>query len=270
MPEAGRSVDALKIASLSSAPGGAVIGLQAITLDLWGTILYPKDVEEKIERRRAMLLEAMLEAGHAVDADALRDAYRAAHRVIEQNIAQELKDLGPPGRWALLTEQLGLPPDAVPYTRIAPAYEDLTLEFLPPLMPGVADAIQRLRRDYRLALICNTGYTGGSVLRQVLKQHGLHDFFDLLVFSNEFGWLKPDPRIFHHTLGQVGAHPAASAHVGDLEELDVDGAINAGMLAIRYLPDGPMPTRADVVFHHWDDFEIRLEARLAENGSSDL
>lgn len=243
--------------------------LKAITLDLWGTILYPKDAEQKIERRRVMILEALLEGGLQVEVPALREAYRAAHKVIEENIGKEFKDLGPAGRWAILTQQLGLPPEVVPFSRVEAAYEDLTLEFIPPLMPGVASAIDRLHGTYRLALICNTGYTGGKVLREVLKQHGLSDYFVTLVFSNEFGWLKPDPRIFHHTLEQLGATPAEAAHVGDLEELDVDGARAAGMLAVRYLPEGPVPSQADVIFHHWDEFETRLDHFLA-NGRSAL
>jgi HAD superfamily hydrolase (TIGR01549 family) len=244
------------------------VKLKAITLDLWGTILYPKDAEEKIGRRRAMLLEALLEAGLAVEAPALREAYQSAHRIIEQNLAKEFRDLGPPGRWALLTQQLGLPPDAIPFSRVAAAYEDLTLEFLPPLMPGVAEAIERLRGSYRLGLICNTGYTGGKILREVLEQHGLHDSFQILVFSNEFGWLKPDPRIFHHTLEYLIASPAEAAHVGDLEELDVDGARAAGMLAMRYLPEGAVQTRAHGIFHHWNEFEASLQAAVAANTRS--
>jgi putative hydrolase of the HAD superfamily len=233
--------------------------LKAITFDLWGTVLYPKDAEEKVDRRRAMILEALLEAGHQVDGPALRQAYRSAAEIIEANVGQELKDLGPAGRWSVLTQQLGLPPDTVPFSRVASAYEELTLDFLPPLMPGAERAIERLQAKYRMGLICNTGYTGGKVLREVLKRHGLQDHFDCLVFSNEFGWLKPDPRIFHHTLEQLGVQPTEALHVGDLEELDVDGAKAAGMLAARYLPDGPAPTEADIVFHHWDDFDAVLE-----------
>ena len=242
--------------------------LTAITLDLWGTIFHPKDAEEKVERRRAMILEALLETGHEIDVPRLRQAYRAAAQIIEANVGQELKDLGPPGRWAILTQQLGLPPEAVPYSRIAAAYEDLTLEFAPPLMPGVAEAIDRLHGRYRLGLICNTGYTGGKILREVLKRHGLAHYFGILVFSNEFGWLKPDPRIFHHTLDALATAPTEAAHVGDVEELDVDGARAAGMLSVRYLPEGPVPTRADVIFHHWDEFEERLQERLNGKGRS--
>lgn len=238
-------------------------GLKTITLDLWGTIFHLKDAEQKVERRRAMIMEALLEAGLEVDLPRLRQAYRESARIVEANVAKEYQDLGPPGRWALLTQQLGLPPDTVPYSRISAAYEDLTLEFMPPLMPGVEAAIDRLQARYRLGLICNTGYTGGKILREVLKQHGLAHYFGILVFSNEFGWLKPDPRIFRHTLDALASAPPEAAHVGDVEELDVDGARAAGMLAVRYLPEGPVETKADVVFHHWDEFEARLEAHLA-------
>jgi HAD superfamily hydrolase (TIGR01549 family) len=240
-----------------------VAALKAITLDLWGTIFHSRDAEGKIERRRAMIMAALVEAGLEMDLPRLRAAYRATAKVIAERVGKEARDLGPPGRWALLTEQLGLPVDAVPYARIAPAYEDLTLEFMPPLMPGVAEAIERLRSNHRLGLICNTGYTGGKVLREALKLHGLHDQFEILVFSNEFGWLKPDPRIFHHTLANLEATPAEAAHVGDAEDLDIDGAHAAGMVAARYLPDGPVETRAHVVFHHWDAFETELERHVS-------
>jgi HAD superfamily hydrolase (TIGR01549 family) len=238
--------------------------LKAITLDLWGTILHPKDAEGKIERRRAMLLEALAEAGVQIDVPTLRQAFRASRKVVEENLGRELKDVGPPGRWALLTQQLGLPPDAVPYSRIAAAYEELTLEYLPPLMPGVTEAIERLRRRHRLGLICNTGFTGGKVLREVLGQHGLRDAFEILVFSNEFGWLKPDRRIFHHALEALGAAPDQAAHIGDDPAMDVLGAIEAGMLAVHYQPEGPAPTSAEVVFHHWDEFEAVLERRSSQ------
>src|SRR5204862_7004564 len=110
------SIDRRADAWLCSVRGwreASVAALKAVTLDLWGTILYPKDAEEKIERRRAMVLESLLEAGLEIDVPSLRAAYRAAHKIIEEDIGKEFKDLGPPGRWAILTQQLGLPPDAV-------------------------------------------------------------------------------------------------------------------------------------------------------------
>jgi putative hydrolase of the HAD superfamily len=239
--------------------------LRAITLDLWGTILDLRDPREKIERRREMLLAAICGAGHACTADQLRGGYRATARVIDEAIALDRRDVGPAGRWAELMRQLGFPLESVPFSAVEAAYEDLTLEYLPPLIEGVADAIDRLAGRYRLGLICNTGYTGGRVLKQVLERHRLASYFGILTFSNEFGWLKPDPRIFHHTLEVLGADPREALHVGDMEELDVAGAHAAGLYSARYLPagdaDGTIISQADLIFSAWPDFPALLAAK---------
>ena len=239
--------------------------LRAVTLDLWGTILNLHDPVGKIERRREMLLAAICGAGHECTLDTLRAGFRAAQREIDQGMAEDLRDVGPPGRWEMLMRQLGFPPESVPFSAVEAAYEDLTLEFLPPLMDGVAAAIDRMAGRYRLGLICNTGYTGGRVLRQVLERHALRDRFRVLTFSNEFGRLKPDPAIFHHTLEQLGARPDQALHVGDVEELDIRGARAAGLYSARYLPegdnDGAITSHADLVFFDWAEFHDLIEAK---------
>ena len=243
--------------------------LRAVTLDLWGTIIDPRNLPGKIDRRRELLIAAICGAGHACSVDQLRGGFRAAQKVIDDAIARDRRDVGPPGRWQELIRQLGFPPESVPFEKVVHAYEDLTLEYLPPLLGGVADAVEQLAGPYSLGLICNTGYTGGRVLRQMLERHGLARHFRVLTFSNEFGWLKPDPGIFHHTLDQLGAPPERALHVGDMQDLDVDGARAAGMYSAHYLPDGqgdrPITSAADLVFSNWRAFYDVIEARQARN-----
>lgn len=239
--------------------------LRAVTLDLWGTLIDLRDPVGKIERRREMLVTAIQAAGHNCDVEQLRAGFRAAQRIIDEQIAGDRRDVGPPGRWEELMRQLGFPPESVPFETVTAAYEDLTLEFLPKLLDGVGEAIEQLASRYHLALICNTGYTGGRVLRQVLAKHGVVGYFQTLTFSNEYGWLKPDPRIFHHTLEILGVEPGHALHVGDMEELDVAGARNAGMYSARYLPegdnDGAVTSAADLLFFDWSEFVDLIEAR---------
>jgi len=144
------------------------------------------------------------------------------------------------------------------------AYEDITLEPLPDPMPHVHVAVEAMQAaGYHLAVICNTGMAGGRVLREVLRRHGLFDFFDATVFSNEFGIAKPHPSIFSHTLEALGGiAPAQALHVGDLEELDVEGAHRAGVHSARYVPDanGPVQTDADFVVTDWRNFAEQVAA----------
>jgi FMN phosphatase YigB (HAD superfamily) len=98
----------------------------------------------------------------------------------------------------------------------------------------------------------------------------LYEFFDVTVFSNEFGYAKPDPRIFVHTLGELGGIPSGQAlHVGDLEELDVEGARRAGLHSARYVPgtDGTVQTDANIVVTDWRDFGEQVAAYAHEMGA---
>ena len=257
--------------SASHANGATWRPVRAITLDLWGTLIDLRDPVGKIERRREMLLTAIRAAGHDIDIDRLRGGFRAARRVIDEGIERDRRDVGPEGRWVELMRQLSVPDGSVPFEAVVAAYEDLTLEYLPKLLDGVEAAVQQLASRYRIGLICNTGYTGGRVLRQVLARHGLIGYFQTLTFSNEYGWLKPDPRIFHHTLAQLDVPPENAMHVGDVEDLDVVGARAAGLYSARYLPegdnDGAISSAADLLFFDWSEFVDLIDARQRGNGA---
>src|SRR3954447_25929916 len=98
---------------MTSAPhgsGATWLPLRAVTLDLWGTLIDSRDPIGKIERRREMLLSAINAAGHPTELEQLRAGFRAARRVIDDGIARDRRDIGPPGRWEELMRQLSIPP----------------------------------------------------------------------------------------------------------------------------------------------------------------
>ncbi len=47
---------------------------------------------------------------------------------------------------------------------------------------------------------------------------------------------KPDPRIFHLAAERMGVRPADALYVGDIFEIDVEGARAAGMHAVLLDP----------------------------------
>jgi len=241
--------------------------LRAITFDLWGTLIHDQDPPEKIAKRRAIILGALAEAGHPFELEEYRAGIRAANRIAKDRIERERVDIGPEQRWNLVTHELGIRDGEVPFERIAPAYVDVTVEFLPPLLPDVAETLAALHGQVKIGLICNTGFTGGDPLRRVLDIHGIAPYFDVLTFSNEFGYLKPDPRIFQYTLERLGVNASESLHVGDLEDADVAGARAVGMYAARYAPDGDSGTDGDLLVRDWRDFRSQLELLQSHNDS---
>ena len=232
--------------------------LRAVTFDFWSTLVDGTITAERTAERLSRLHAAIVGAGHACTPAELRTAFRRAFDRVSEAARESYADVGPPGRWAALAEELGIPSGLIPYEVVEHAYEDITLDPLPSAMPHVHVAVEAMKtRGYRLGVICNTGMAGGRVLREVLVRHGLLDYFDVTVFSNEFGVAKPHPSIFEHTLAALGGvAPGVALHVGDLEELDVEGARRAGVHAALYVPDsqGAVQTDAELVVTDWRDF----------------
>jgi HAD superfamily hydrolase (TIGR01549 family) len=88
--------------------------------------------------------------------------------------------------------------------------------------------------NIRLGLVCDTGFTPGRVVRQLLDEAGLCDHLDVLCFSDEIGVPKPGNEIFAKALAELGARPPEAIHVGDLKRTDIAGAHDMGMHAVRF------------------------------------
>lgn len=85
-------------------------------------------------------------------------------------------------------------------------------------------ALSRLSQRFPLVALTN----GNADLDRI----GLAAFFRGSVTARSLGVAKPDSRIFHHACASLGCAPAQVLHVGDDFELDVAGAVNAGLQAV--------------------------------------
>jgi HAD superfamily hydrolase (TIGR01549 family) len=96
-----------------------------------------------------------------------------------------------------------------------------------------AETLDELRRrGYRLGVISNAD----GRAEQALVAVGLRPHFELVIDSGLVGIDKPDPRIFHLAAERMGIDPADAVYVGDIYEIDVQGARAAGMRAILIDP----------------------------------
>src|SRR5438270_183071 len=83
------------------------------------------------------------------------------------------------------------------------------------LVNGADEVLQRLRGQYALGLISNTGRTPGSALRIILEKLNLIHYFDVMVFSNEHGECKPQLSIFEAVRSTLGLEFNEMLFVGD-------------------------------------------------------
>lgn len=95
------------------------------------------------------------------------------------------------------------------------------------------EALDELRaRGYRLGVISNSDGRIESLLDSV----GLASHFEFVIDSQRVGVEKPDARIFQIGCERLGLRPDEVMYVGDIYEIDVVGARNAGLRAILIDP----------------------------------
>lgn len=101
------------------------------------------------------------------------------------------------------------------------------------LIPGAAQLVQTLKAwGYPLALVADGP---AASFRHIFTQHGLHPYFDALAISEEVGVVKPDARMFHYALSQLGIAPVDYGRVimlGNNLERDIKGANALGIISV--------------------------------------
>jgi putative hydrolase of the HAD superfamily len=129
-------------------------------------------------------------------------------------------------------------------------HEEMELRLRPDLVPGVAEALEKLRRRFTLAVVSDAIFTPGRALRELLAGYGMREYFSVFVFSDEVGCSKPAPEMFRRTAELTGCRLEEILHVGDREHNDIVGAKDAGCRAVLFtgVVDRDSPnTRADAV-----------------------
>jgi putative hydrolase of the HAD superfamily len=91
--------------------------------------------------------------------------------------------------------------------------------------------LEDLRDDgLRLAVVSNS--SSEAHIRAILHETGILTFFERVVSSGTEGVEKPDPEIFHRTLGRMRLQPEEAFYVGNLAYTDAEAARMAGLHSV--------------------------------------
>ena len=205
--------------------------VRAITFDFWNTIATVPPGAMNEARKRG--IRAACE-GHGVEVEAelLVASLEEVGMSWERSWAAG-KHLHPQEGAETLVRSLGI--EGAAREMVAEAFlgagREVELEFA----PGIHDSLAVLDgRGIRLGIVCDVGFSGGELLRELLDREGLLEHFSGWAFSDEVGHYKPSPRIFEAALAALDAEPAEALHVGDLRRTDIAGATALGMRTARY------------------------------------
>src|SRR4051794_21079803 len=218
------------------APGGARRSedegvIEAVTFDFWNTIAQVPEGAMTEARRRAVVA-ACEEGGLAVEA-AVLEASLDEVRLRWESSWGEGVHLHPDEGAEILVRALGV--EGEDGAHVAEAFLGAIREVELELAPQIGPALDGLKeRRVRIGIVCDVGFSGGTMLRELLDREGLLEHFDGWSFSDETGHYKPAPQAFEAALAVLDVRPEDALHVGDLRRTDIAGAAALGMKTARY------------------------------------
>lgn len=126
---------------------------------------------------------------------------------------------------SLVAKNMGADPAAIAQSIDATVYSAIEKRFLlVKPYPGVRSCLDTLRRSG-----LHLGLLSDLPPRKKIQLLGFEDYFDLVLCSEDFGALKPDPRPFSALSAGFGLEPESILYVGNKREYDIAGAKSIGM-----------------------------------------
>lgn len=86
--------------------------------------------------------------------------------------------------------------------------------------------LNEFRKRYRLGIVSDAQRV---FCKPELRTLRLENFFDVLIISSDYGFRKPDPRLFHIALAALDIPASEAAYIGNKYETDLVGAKKAGL-----------------------------------------
>ncbi len=90
--------------------------------------------------------------------------------------------------------------------------------------------IKHLKVHYKIGLLSNTSVT---YIRRLFQEHDLEPLFDDVTISAEVGLIKPDPKVFEHSLRQLGVSANEAIFIDD-NPTNAQAAASIGIKSLVY------------------------------------
>lgn len=241
--------------------------IEAVTIDFWSTIAGGENVQERKFLRRKYAHDWLLERDVDVSLDDVLATMDSFNDYWHKTWLSDRLTLGALDAVDFLLDHHPVSVTNGERLNLAVRLDRVMLDAPPNLSEGCAEALESLSQRFPIALVCDTGLTGGETIQFWLKQRGLLPHFTATIFSDAVGVAKPHAKMFTTALEALKTPRNRAVHIGDLDETDIMGSKSIGMAAIRYdgvkaKVDCKKCSMADLVLDSWSD----ILHQLTDNG----
>ncbi len=136
-----------------------------------------------------------------------------------------LEELGTDYTRSLPEEKLAMMP-----LFLAELYRGISLNHLK-LYPGVKEVLNELNGRFSLAIVTDAQR---AYAIPELNSAGILEYFNPIIVSSDYGYRKPDTRLFMKALEELGLEPVEALFIGNNLFHDIYGAAQAGMKTIYF------------------------------------
>jgi len=233
-----------------------------VSIDFWNTLVK---AETNGETRQRVRMEALLFIANRYRPELTEEMVRVEQKTVNKEYDKIwLENHRTPSTFELLSslfKRLDIQPNDQEIKDLSKIFQESIFDGPPELADHVTDVIPELADRYPLAIISDTMYSPGRVLREYLRERNLFQYFDTFVFSDETGYSKPNVKAFQTVLNNANANAEKSYHIGDIQLTDIIGAKLAGMKSILYTGVSDFyknNSDADYIFDNWLDIKTLL------------
>lgn len=206
-----------------------------ISIDFWDTLVDGRTGGSKRRNYRIHALrEVAANAGETLSDEEIEQTFQATSSRFHEVWFEEQRTMTLEELIYFTTDQLGFKPTQKETEWLAQKFDDSLWEGPPAIIPSAKEIIPQLAEIYQLAIISDTMFSSGKILRQYLENNKLLHYFNSFVFSDEVGYSKPNPKAYHKVLKETGSIAGQSYHIGDRLNTDIAGAKRVGMQAILF------------------------------------
>ena len=93
------------------------------------------------------------------------------------------------------------------------------------------EVLCKLQQTHKLGIISNIWSTKDIFLKEFDRVE-IRDLFDIIVFSSDYGWIKPSTKLFNQAIEHFNVEREKIVYIGDHIMRDVAGAKTAGLSTV--------------------------------------
>jgi len=203
--------------------------IEAVLFDIYGTLIHIKTDEQDIETY-ACLSKWLSYFGIMIQPTELKDLYLGTvNRMLEETGEKYPEvDLRNVFKRMFKAEASKNPLEKSLHEMAVITFRSCSRRNID-VYPNVKETLEKLKRkNYKLGIVSNAQKV---FTMPELRMFNLEKYFDKIVISSDFGFKKPDPRLFRIALKALNVKPSKAVYVGN-DAVDVEGAHSVGMKAI--------------------------------------